>query len=117
MVVSGRTATGRRLRDLADGFAEVLGGWSKLDNTAAANVRRAAELTVLAEQSRAHALRHGCTDFTGLTRLEGYADRAVKALGLRLYDDKGRASKPRMVPGEAFEEHLAALSARERHDA
>jgi hypothetical protein len=98
MVVSGRTATGRRLRDLADGFAEALGGWQKIDYTTAANVRRAAELTVLAEQSRAHALRHGCNDFTGLTRLEGYAYRAVRALGLCLYDDKLRPAKPKVVP-------------------
>jgi hypothetical protein len=82
MVVSGRTAQGRRLKDLADAYAEQLGGWSSLSDTLAANVRRAAELTALAEQYRAEALRNGCGDLIGLARLEGCASRAVKVLGL-----------------------------------
>jgi hypothetical protein len=43
-VVSGNSAQGRRLLDMADAFAERLGGWSALSDMTAANVRKAAEL-------------------------------------------------------------------------
>jgi hypothetical protein len=82
MVVSGRTALGRRLIDLADNYAEAKGGWSKLTDTMAANVRRAAELVALSEQSRADALRNGTFDPIAVARLEGVASRAVRALSL-----------------------------------
>jgi hypothetical protein len=48
----------------------------------AANVRKAAELTALAEQTRAAALRDGNLDPLALVRLEGAANRAVRALML-----------------------------------
>lgn len=80
--ISLRSALGRRLRDLADSYATELGGWPKLTDTMAANVRRAAELTALSEQSRAVALRDGCSDPLVLVRLDGAADRARRALGL-----------------------------------
>ena len=80
--VSVRSALGRRLRDIADDYASQLGGWPSLSDTMAANVRRASELAALAEQSRADALRNGCVDPVALTRLEGIADRAKRALGL-----------------------------------
>lgn len=82
MVVSGRTALGRRLYDLAEGFAAQLGGWAALSDMMAANVRKAAELTALAEQTRADALRNGNVDPLAVVRLEGAASRAVRALGL-----------------------------------
>jgi hypothetical protein len=82
MVVSARTAAGRRLRDLADAYAQVLGGWAGLSDVQAANVRKAAELTALAEQARADALRNGCNDPAALTRLEHLADKAVRRLGV-----------------------------------
>jgi hypothetical protein len=59
MVVSGRTALGRRIADLAHGFADQLGGWPVLSDTLAANVRKAAELSALAEKARSDALRNG----------------------------------------------------------
>jgi hypothetical protein len=80
--VSGRTALGRRIHDLADGFADVLGGWSALGDVLAANVMRAAQLTALAEQKRAEALRDGNVDPLAVVRLEGAANRAVRALHL-----------------------------------
>jgi hypothetical protein len=82
MSISGRTALGRRVRDLAESFAEQLGGWQALSEMATANVRKAAELSALAEQSRTTALRDGCVDALALVRLEGAANRAVRALGL-----------------------------------
>jgi hypothetical protein len=83
MAIDGRSQLGRRLHDLAQDFAAQLGGWPGLSDTAAANVRRAAELTALAEQKRAEALQDGSVDPVGLVRLEGAAGRAVRALGLK----------------------------------
>jgi hypothetical protein len=80
--VSKRSALGKRLRDLADAFAERLGGWRKLSVPLAADVRRAAELVVLSEKMRHDALRNGCADPDQLVKMEGAADRAVRRLGL-----------------------------------
>jgi hypothetical protein len=82
--VSQRSALGKRLRDLADAFAERLGGWAVLDVNTAADVRKAAELTALSEQMRRDALRNGCTDPDGLLRFEGISSRAVRRLGLKI---------------------------------
>jgi hypothetical protein len=81
-VLSGNTTQGRRLLDLADAYADGLGGWSKLTDMQAAAVRAAAELTVLAEEARHNALRNGCGDPDQLIRLEGAVARAVRRLGL-----------------------------------
>src|SRR5260370_2626063 len=56
--ISQRSALGKRLRDLADGFAERLGGWPALSVTAAAAVREAAEWGALRAGMRRGALRH-----------------------------------------------------------
>jgi hypothetical protein len=82
MAISACSTLGRRLRDLAEDFAQRLGGWEVLSDTLAAAVRKAAELTALAEQVRADALRNGNVDPLGLVRLEGAANRAVRALHL-----------------------------------
>jgi hypothetical protein len=82
--ISQRSALGKRLRDLADGFAERLGGWPALSVTTAAAVRKAAELVALSEQMRRDALRNGCTDPDRLLRFEGVASRAVRQLGLKI---------------------------------
>jgi hypothetical protein len=50
-VVSQRSALGKRLRDLADAFAERLGGWPALSVTTAAAVRKAAELVALSKRN------------------------------------------------------------------
>jgi hypothetical protein len=77
----------------AHAYAELLGGWAVLSDTMAANVRRAAELVALAENARADALRNGNTDALGLVRLEGAANRAVRALQLdRKKREPGAAS-------------------------
>jgi hypothetical protein len=95
MVIDGRTELGRRVRDLAEGFARRLGGWAALSDTLAANVRRAAELSALAEQMRAEALRNGNLDPLGMVRLEGAARRAVRELQLdRNRDLSGMQVRP-----------------------
>jgi hypothetical protein len=70
------------MQDLADTYANALGGWSGLSALLASNVRKAAELTALAEQTRADALRDGTFDPLALVRLEGASSRAVRALAL-----------------------------------
>src|SRR5215475_16071665 len=90
MVIDQRSAVGRRLKDLADAYAEALGGWPKLSDAQAAAVRRAAEMVALAEQARHEALRNGVGDPDRLVRLENLAARAVKALSL----DRKREPEP-----------------------
>lgn len=90
--VDGRTRGARRLRDLADSYADALGGWTKLMPLQAHAVRRAAELSTLAEQARASALETGTVDPVALSQLEGKAERAVRGLGLP--DGKTEAAAP-----------------------
>jgi hypothetical protein len=92
MAIDGRTELGRRVRDLAESFAQQLGGWPVLTDMQAAGVRRAAELGALAEQSRRDALRGGSVDPIALSRIEGVADRAVRRLGLP--SAAGKAAAP-----------------------
>ena len=83
---SGCTPAGRRRRDLVDAFITALGGIESLTEVQLMGVRKAAELTVIAEQARARALTtDGDTpiDLTGIVRAEGAADRAVRALGIK----------------------------------
>jgi hypothetical protein len=83
-VLAATSTYGKRLRDLMELYAEALGGWSKLSDITAANVRKAAELTALAERARHEALRNGVgvDQWDQLIRLENLAARSVKALGL-----------------------------------
>jgi hypothetical protein len=92
--VSGRTALGRRIADLADGYAAALGGWPGLSAVMCANVRRSAELTALAEQKRAEALRDTSVDPLAVVRPHGAADRAVRALQLEEHERIGREAEP-----------------------
>lgn len=80
-----RSPWARRRRDLVDGFVTALGGIEKLSAVQVTHIRRAAELTVLAEATRAKALSDDAAsvDLAALVRLEGAASRAVKALGLK----------------------------------
>jgi hypothetical protein len=80
--VDGHSAEARRFKDLVDGFADALGGEAALTEVQRTAVRRAAELTTLAEQTRARALRGEPVDPLALVRLEGMTARAVRALGI-----------------------------------
>jgi hypothetical protein len=82
MVIDGRSHLGRRLLDLAESLAAQLGGWAGMSDTLAANVRTAAELAALAEQTRADALRNGNIDLDQVIRLQGAADRAIRRLNI-----------------------------------
>lgn len=104
--VSGRTPEGRRRRDLAQFFVDALGGPSAVTPVQLTDIRRAAELTSLAEETRAKALREGTSaiDLASLVRLEGAASRAVRALGI-----KSTAGGPKPP---TLQEYLAARAAR-----
>jgi hypothetical protein len=108
MSIDGRSRLGRRVADLAEDFAQRLGGWASLSDTMTANIRRAAELSALAEEVRANALRDGNIDPIGVVRLEGAASRAVRALQL---------DRPREPAPMSIEEHLAAYGAVEPRQA
>lgn len=96
-----RSPWARRRRDLVDAFVAALGGIEKLSEVHLTDVRRAAELTVIAEQARAKALTEGAAafDLTGIVRAEGAASRAVRALGLK--SSKQASPLARLLQGAA----------------
>jgi hypothetical protein len=97
--VDGRLKAARRVRELAASFVA--------RNNAAdpAAVLRAAELTALAEEARAAALRNGgCADPLGLVRLENAARRAVGDLDLK--------PEPKRKPLPSVQEMLARMETR-----
>lgn len=83
--ISGRTAEGRRLRDILDAIVRALGGYDALSDVQLSDARRAAELTALAETARMQALRPGggAFDVAALVKLEGVADRALRRLRIK----------------------------------
>lgn len=101
--VDGRSAAGRRMRDLMAIYAESLGGAEQLSDHQVTAVRRAAELVVIAETARAAVLEGKSTDLDGLVRAENMAGRAVRQLGIRPV-----AAKPK---GPTLAEHLARRAA------
>lgn len=103
---SGRTPSGRRRRDLVSFFIAALGGPDRVTPVQLMDIRRAAELTALAEETRGRALCEGTgsVDLAALVRLEGAACRAVRALGVK--SDAGAPKPP------SIEEWMAARTAR-----
>lgn len=82
---TGRSPAGRRRRDLVNFYVDALGGADNVTPVQVTDIRRAAELTALAEETRAKALCEGtgAVDLAALVRLEGAASRAVRALGIK----------------------------------
>jgi hypothetical protein len=78
---NGRTREGVRLRMLEKQFRSQLGAAAETPVMTLA-IRRAAELTMLAEIERAKAIRGEPVDFDQLIRLESMVSRAVRALRL-----------------------------------
>jgi len=96
----------RRQRALANAFVVALGGLPRVSALQMADVKRAAELIALAEACRARIMRDGAAapaELTALTRLEGTASRAQRALGI-----KPGASEPKVT----LAQHLANRAAR-----
>lgn len=93
-VIDGRSQVARRRRELIAVYAAALGGLETLSQGQQIDIRKAAELTALAEAARASAFQNG-TDaktMSALVRLEGTAARAVRVLGLP------KAGPGRVVP-------------------
>jgi hypothetical protein len=85
-VLDGRTLISRRRRELIDVYTAALGGPAALSEGQLIDIRKAAELTALAEQARARAMREGITDageLSAMIRLESTAARAVRALNIK----------------------------------
>jgi hypothetical protein len=79
-----KRAQDRRRRDLVTAFIAGLGGPSAASELALIHVRRAVELTVAAEQTRAAMLTGAAVDLDQLVKLEGEARRAMRTLGIKL---------------------------------
>ena len=82
---------------MADAYAAQLGGWPALTAMQTAAIRRAAELTALAEQARAEALRNAVFDPLALSRLEGCADRARRALQLGQREPQRQTFREKLI--------------------
>jgi hypothetical protein len=85
-VLDGRTLVARRRRELIEIYTIAMGGPASLGPGQKIDVRKAAELTALAEAARARAMREGATgagELTAMVRLEGMAARAVRALNIK----------------------------------
>lgn len=83
-IIDARSPIGRRRRDLIRAFTAALGG--SLTEGQRVDVRRAAELTALAEQARAKAMQEGtggAGELSAMVRLESTAARAIRALGIK----------------------------------
>jgi hypothetical protein len=83
--IDGRSRQARRIKALIASYTARLGGHVDPDR-----VRRCAELVQIAEDMRAAALRGEPVDASLLFKCEGYADRALRMLGL----DKPRGRLP-----------------------
>jgi hypothetical protein len=84
--IDHRTVVARRRQELIALYAAAMGGIDVLTDGQAVDVRRAAELTALAEAARAQTMRDGTADaakLSAMIRLEGAAERARKALNIR----------------------------------
>lgn len=91
--VDGRSPVGRRRLELMNVYGAALGGLAGLSAGQVIDVRRAAELTALAEAERSKAMQHGVGDaaaLSALIRLESTAARAVRALNIK----PGKAGEP-----------------------
>lgn len=83
--IDGRTVVARRRRELIEIYAKALGGASALSEGQFVDIRKAAELTSLAEQSRARAMRGimNAGEISAMICLESTASRAVRALNIK----------------------------------
>jgi hypothetical protein len=75
----------RRRRELIEAYSNALGGAARLTESQRTDVKKAAELTALAEAMRALALQEGPGApgaLSALVRLESASARAVRALRL-----------------------------------
>jgi hypothetical protein len=96
--VDGRLRAARRVKALTAAFLTQL---DATDPVTLAAVKKAAELVAVAEDLRRRALQGDVIDLGEMVKVEGVADRAVRALAI----DRKRALAPR---APSLKEYLAA---------
>jgi hypothetical protein len=102
--IDGRSARGRRFRDLMRSFAEEVGGLDSISEAQRALCSQAAVLTVQVESMQARVIAGEVVDPELIVRVGNVQLRALQALGVR----KG----PKVVDGgNALAEYLAARAA------
>jgi hypothetical protein len=85
-ILDGRTQVAKRRRELIGIYTAALGGPAALTDGQQIDIRKAAELTALAEAARARAMRQGTGDaseLSAMVRLESTAARAVRSLNIK----------------------------------
>lgn len=78
--IDRRTRIARRIAAITSALLSWMGGDEAMTPLQRTDIRRAAELTALAEDARARALRAAQPDLAVVVKLEGAADRAVRRL-------------------------------------
>jgi hypothetical protein len=82
-MVDGRSPTAKRRKDTIADLVAALGGTERVTAVQMSAIVRAAELAVLAAETRARALSGDTTvDMAALVRLEGAGARAIQSLKL-----------------------------------
>jgi len=81
--VDGRSAAGRRYRDIVESLSADLGGLEKLGEAQKATIRQAAALIVRCESMQADLLNGLPVDDEALVRLSNVAGRLLTKLGIK----------------------------------
>jgi hypothetical protein len=100
----GRTALGRRIKELLRGYLARIGDAAS-DPTVYADACRLCEVQAISEDRRAALIRHEPVDLAGLNRLENTRRRLAMALGV--------AGPPPPPKPMSLEQYAALLNARD----
>jgi hypothetical protein len=105
--VDGRSASGRRFRDLVIAFCGEVGGVDSLTEPQRALVAQAATLTITVERLQARLIAGEAIDPEMIVRTANVQIRALQALGLK------KAERNAEGGGGALHAYLAELAARD----
>jgi hypothetical protein len=72
----------QRRRELVDGWVQKLGGIERVDALQRVEIGRIVDMTLLAQDQRAKALRGEAIDIGDLVRLEGAVSRVIRSLNI-----------------------------------
>lgn len=101
----GRTAWGRRLRDLIEAHASDLGGVGGLSEAQRSLIRRASTIELRLEQLEGDLAQGKCADLTAYATAAGHLRRILETLGI---ERKMRTVVPSV---DAYLEHINAAKA------
>jgi len=99
--VDGRSAEGRRYRDLVISYAEPLGGVASLSEENSALVRQCAALTMQSERMQSAIVRGEAVDCEQVTRIANALSRTLSAIRSRRRPQKGPSALERIVARHA----------------